>query len=232
MSYARRAAKLWLVPVALSLLMLDGFGRLAEPQGRPFLAARRIAGVAPAIVVDVHDPEASGRIKVSFPWLRGAEDATLWARVSLPLGGNATGLWALPEVGDGVLVAFEQGDLGHPVVLGSLWNGTDRPGETPPGQLTSPDGRFSISVTDSGITLRGPSVVVQITATDVQVDAANTLISSENQTSIASGGATNITSTRIRLNGANCPPVARVGDRVLFDELGVIVTGSTTVTSC
>jgi uncharacterized protein involved in type VI secretion and phage assembly len=47
--------------------------------------------------------------------------------VAVPLGGNRTGLWALPEVGDQVLVGFEHGDLNAPVVIGTLWNG-----EAPP----------------------------------------------------------------------------------------------------
>ena len=33
----------------------------------------------------------------------------------------------LPEVNDEVLVAFEQGDLRRPYVLGGLWNGVDKP---------------------------------------------------------------------------------------------------------
>src|SRR5262249_43350699 len=35
------------------------------------------------------------------------------------------GLFLLPEVGDEVLVMFEQGDVNHPYVIGALWNGTD-----------------------------------------------------------------------------------------------------------
>jgi uncharacterized protein involved in type VI secretion and phage assembly len=93
---------------------------------------------------------------VHFPWLREDKGAEAWARVSLPLGGNATGFWTLPEVGDEVLVGFEHGDLQRPVVLGSLWNGSDiPPGDGASGGLTSPNGLFSILVTDSGITLRG-----------------------------------------------------------------------------
>lgn len=32
----------------------------------------------------------------------------------------------LPEVGDEVLVEFVGGDIAHPIVIGSLWNGKDR----------------------------------------------------------------------------------------------------------
>jgi phage baseplate assembly protein gpV len=210
--------------VLFALAMLVGPGEPAEAQG-PRLSARRIAGVASALVVDVKDPEASGRIKVRFPRPQGGEDIEVWARVSLPLGGNATGLWALPEVDDEVLVAFEQGDLRQPVVLGSLWNGTEPPpAGSASGHITSPNGLFSISVTDSGIELRGPSVVVRVDAANVQVDAVGT--------AIRSLGPTDVSGAVVRLNGSGCPPVARVGDLVQFAELGRIVTGSPTVTAC
>jgi phage protein D len=40
---------------------------------------------------------------------------------------NDGALFHIPSVDDEVLVGFEHGDLGRPIVLGSLWNGTDRP---------------------------------------------------------------------------------------------------------
>jgi uncharacterized protein involved in type VI secretion and phage assembly len=33
----------------------------------------------------------------------------------------------MPEVGDEVLVAFNQDDAGHPYIIGFLWNGQDSP---------------------------------------------------------------------------------------------------------
>ena len=44
---------------------------------------------------------------------------------------DAGGLRAyfLPEVDDEVLVAFEHGSLEHPYIMGSLWNGKDKPHE-------------------------------------------------------------------------------------------------------
>lgn len=228
----RRTCRIASLLAIASLLPALVAGSQAQPR---VLSGRPAVGVASALVVDVEDPEARGRIKVRFPWLRdGKEEAETWARVSLPLGGNATGFWSLPEVDDEVLVAFEHGDLARPVVLGSLWNGADAPppGGGSGGSLTSPNGLFSISVTDAGITLRGPNAVVQLTATQVLVDAEDTLVQSVGRTAIASGATTSINGTLIRLNGSNCPPLARVGDRVQPGEIGTIVTGSTTITGC
>jgi uncharacterized protein involved in type VI secretion and phage assembly len=70
-----------------------------------------------------------GRVRVTFPW-RGEGDESYWARVSSLMAGNDRGAFFLPEVDDEVLVAFEQGDINHPYVLGALWNGQDAPPET------------------------------------------------------------------------------------------------------
>jgi len=67
-----------------------------------------------------------GRVKVSYPWLsEGAESG--WARCATPMAGSDIGIYFLPEVGDEVLIAFEQGNLAHPIVIGSLWNAEKRP---------------------------------------------------------------------------------------------------------
>lgn len=39
-------------------------------------------------------------------------------------------MFFLPEKNDEVLVAFEQGDITRPYVLGALWNGEDKPPES------------------------------------------------------------------------------------------------------
>lgn len=83
-------------------------------------------GVYPAVVTNNTDPDNYGRVKLKFPWLDDAVES-FWARVSTLEAGNQKGVMYIPEVNDEVLVAFEFGDLRHPYVLGSLWNGTDAP---------------------------------------------------------------------------------------------------------
>jgi uncharacterized protein involved in type VI secretion and phage assembly len=89
----------------------------------------RALGVAVGLVTNNQDPEGLGRVKVKYPWL-GDDDESYWARIVVPMAGNDRGTWFLPEVDDEVLIAFDQGSLDFPYVLGALWNGKDKPPES------------------------------------------------------------------------------------------------------
>lgn len=78
------------------------------------------------IVTDNQDPEGWGRVKVKFPTLT-EEHASNWARVVAIGAGDRRGFDCLPEINDEVLVAFEQGDIHRPYVIGAVWNGKDAP---------------------------------------------------------------------------------------------------------
>jgi uncharacterized protein involved in type VI secretion and phage assembly len=104
--------------------------------------AGRIGGVVVGIVTNNQDPDGMGRVKLKFPWL-SEEDESHWARVASPMAGKGRGLYLLPEVEDEVLVAFEQGDVRFPYVIGSLWNGKDAP------PATNDDGKNNVRVLKS-----------------------------------------------------------------------------------
>lgn len=88
----------------------------------------RFHGVVIGVVTDNRDPDGMHRVKLHFPWLN-ADEESHWARVVSPMAGKSRGLYALPEVDDEVLVAFEHGSVDHPYVIGALWNGKDTPPE-------------------------------------------------------------------------------------------------------
>ena len=90
------------------------------------MSRQRYTSVVIGICTNNKDPEGLGRVKVKFPWLADSEES-YWARVCQFMTGGGRGMWILPEVGDEVLVSFEHGDIHHPYVIGSLWNGVDRP---------------------------------------------------------------------------------------------------------
>ncbi len=83
-------------------------------------------GAVVGIVTNNQDPQGLGRVKVKFPWLSADEESN-WARLASPMAGNDRGLFILPEVNDEVLVMFGHGDVNYPFVIGSLWNGSDKP---------------------------------------------------------------------------------------------------------
>jgi phage baseplate assembly protein V len=89
----------------------------------------KVYGVVVGLVIDVNDPSAAGRVKLSFPWLDESSQSN-WARVATLMAGKERGSWFMPELGDEVLVAFEMGDMDHPYIVGFLWNGQDKPPKT------------------------------------------------------------------------------------------------------
>ena len=63
------------------------------------------------------DPIAIGRLQVQVPDVTGLT-ASEWAMPCFPFAGPHMGIWALPSVGAGVWVEFEQGDVTKPIWTG------------------------------------------------------------------------------------------------------------------
>jgi uncharacterized protein involved in type VI secretion and phage assembly len=125
-------------PVTLSAL-LAGAGGASGTNGK---ANGRAGGGHPGVLVGLvtnnKDAERGGRVKVRFPWL--GDDESTWARLATPMAGDGRGFYFLPEVGDEVLVACEQGDINFPYVVGALWNGREKPPE-PADEVVGPTGK-------------------------------------------------------------------------------------------
>lgn len=86
--------------------------------------AGRIRGAVIGLVTNNTDPENWGRVKVRYPWLHDSIESN-WARVVAFYSGPGRGGYIIPEVGDEVLLMFEDGDPNMPYIVGSLWNGKD-----------------------------------------------------------------------------------------------------------
>ena len=100
-------------------------------------------GVVVGVVIDNKDPKGHYRVKVKFPWVSESgnyassvvdnEDfRSTWCRLTSFMAGSRDGddlrgSFFLPEVDDEVLLAFEHADLRRPYVIGSLYNGVDKP---------------------------------------------------------------------------------------------------------
>jgi uncharacterized protein involved in type VI secretion and phage assembly len=116
-------------------------------------------------VSDIQDPLMLGRIRARVPDVLGQEESG-WAMPCMPVGGSGMGFFALPKVGAGVWIEFEQGDPDYPIYSGCWWGSV---AEIPPILLAPPykkmllktEGGHSILLDDSpgigGITLETSS---------------------------------------------------------------------------
>lgn len=90
-------------------------------------------GIVLAEVVSVDDPNKLGYLQLRLT-TQSADALTQWAPVARPLASGGFGLWFQPKVGDMVIVAFEQGQVERPYVLGAIFTGDNTPPTTEPKQ--------------------------------------------------------------------------------------------------
>ncbi|EDM35115.1 hypothetical protein PBAL39_16576 [Pedobacter sp. BAL39] len=111
-----------------------------------------------ADVVNNDDPQGQGRIKVKFKWACENNDETEWLRVVTPDAGSSgkvstnRGFVFIPEVGDQVVVAFEEGNIARPLVMGSVFHGKTGKGGSASNNsksLTSKSGH-TVQLNDAG----------------------------------------------------------------------------------
>lgn len=80
----------------------------------------KILGVMPGIVAKNYDAQMPGRVCVQIPVRDEDANELKWARLVMPSSGKKWGHYFLPEVGDQVLLAFEQGNIEKPYVIGAI----------------------------------------------------------------------------------------------------------------
>ena len=82
-------------------------------------ATRRFYGKYRGTVTNNTDPMRRGRLMVQVPAVMG--ETAVWAMPCVPYAGDGVGFFALPDVGAGVWVEFEAGNVDHPIWAGCFW---------------------------------------------------------------------------------------------------------------
>ena len=101
---------------------------------------RRFYGKYRGFVVNTEDPKRLGRLRLQVPSVLGREVVTGWAMPCVPYGGQKNqGFLSIPEVGAGVWVEFEEGDLEFPIWVGTFWSEPGGESEIP--ALNGADGK-------------------------------------------------------------------------------------------
>ena len=178
----------------------------------------KIPGVVIGIVKSLDDPDGLGRVKLEYPWMAEESPESNWARIAAPMAGPERGFQFMPEEGDEVLVAFEQGEIRLPYIIGYLWNGEDKPPREEPSQRTiqtvsghvlefeDKEGEEKISLLFKGDT---PSVVIDEKKVEINFQGSDPNIILENgKLTLTAAGSTielstsgvKITGTKIELN--------------------------------
>lgn len=195
-------------------------GPAASPTAAPRLPPSRVRdlpserwyGVYPALVADNRDPEGLGRVRIVLPWTPEAggasgmskgEGYSAWARLATMAAGHDRGSWFLPDVNDEVLVSFEAGHPGRPIVVGALWNGQDRPPIT-----ADPQNSVKVLRTRSGAEVRFTDVPGE-ESVEIRTGSGQAIV-----ITAAKGGAIQI---------------ADHSNRVTLDATGVTVQAAATV---
>jgi type VI secretion system secreted protein VgrG len=78
-------------------------------------------------VIDNHDPQGLGRVKVQMRWQYKNGLSTPWIRNLSVSASQGQGFYFIPEVDDEVLVDFEGGNAECPFVVGSVYNSDSKP---------------------------------------------------------------------------------------------------------
>jgi uncharacterized protein involved in type VI secretion and phage assembly len=142
----------------------------------------RFYGKYRGTVVNTVDPLQIARLQAIVPDVLGSSPSS-WAMPSVPFAGRGSGIVALPPVGAGVWIEFEQGDPDYPIWSGCWWGASaELPTvvqASPPGigqlALVTPGGQ-SLVISDlpgptGGITLHTPAGArISVTGTTIVLD--------------------------------------------------------------
>lgn len=141
------------------------FEQLGPPAGRQDGMRPERMGIALATVTNITDPQKLGRVRCELVTSNEEGKELDWAYVMTPFGGKSYGFYFMPNVGDTVLIAFDDGNIHRPYIIGSLWGSRADPplkiqeGKNETYQISTPN-KNMITLLDKkgeeGITLKTP----------------------------------------------------------------------------
>ena len=108
--------------------------------------AEKLFGKYRGIVINNVDPMQIGRLMVQVPDASNILPST-WAMPCVPFAGIQSGMFAVPPIGSGIWIEFEQGDTDYPIWTGCFWGSAAEP---PALALAAPPGLQQIVLQSVG----------------------------------------------------------------------------------
>ena len=159
-----------------------------------------------ATVIDNVDPMQMGRLLVQVPDVSNVLPST-WAMPCMPFAGALSGMYAVPAIGSGVWVEFEQGDPDFPVWVGCFWGSTV---EVPALALAAPPALQNVVIQTTGQNA--------LVISDVPGPTGGILLMS------ASGAMISISDIGITISNGQGASITMTGPTVTINEGALAVT--------
>ncbi|VEJ56327.1 type VI secretion system Vgr family protein [Pragia fontium] len=109
----------------------------------PFISKPTVYGNETATVVGPAGEEIYvneyGEVKVHFHWNKydaADEKASCWVRAGQGWNGDGFGFMAIPRIGTEVIIAYLNGDIDQPIIVGTVYNGKNAPPVSLPAKKT------------------------------------------------------------------------------------------------
>ncbi len=159
-----------------------------------------------ATVIDNIDPMQMGRLLVQVPDVSNVLPST-WAMPCVPFAGVMSGMYAVPAIGSGVWVEFEQGDPDFPVWVGCFWGST---AEVPALALAAPPVLQNVVIQTTGQNA--------LMISDVPGPTGGILLKS------ATGAMISISEVGITISNGQGATITMAGPSVIINEGALAVT--------
>ena len=150
-------------------------------------------------VVDNRDPTTRGRLRVTVPAVLGP--VAVWAMPCVPYAGPSLGFYTMPELGTGVWVEFEGGDVSYPVWSGFFWDDGDIDSADADPQIKFiKTNKFTLRIDDGN----GEIIIENDSGSQIKLTAQDIVIKSSAVNQEASGGRkTELTAASFKVNNGS-----------------------------
>jgi hypothetical protein len=186
--------------------MSEGLATSAGSSNEVGGTGRKYYGKYRGVVLDNVDPMQIGRIMAIVPDVSSLLPTT-WCMPCVPAAGLQAGMLAVPSIGAGVWIEFEQGDPDYPIWTGCFWGS---PAELPVLTHLSPPGLSSLTFQT---TLQNGIVI-----NDVPSPAGGIILKS------ATGAFIIVNDTGIYLSNGKGATITLVGPTVAINIAALVVT--------